>query len=137
MTYCTLTDLTDVFGETEILQLADRDASGEADAEYLAAVLAKVDAEIDSYLRGRYALPLASVPTELTAIAVDLARYRLYPLNVPDTVQKLRDDALRWLRDLAAGRAELNLATEPEPVAVGIAASAPDRTFDATTLADF
>ena len=139
MTYCTLDDLIEVFGEAEVLQLMDRDADGLPDAGYVAAVLSDVDAEIDSYLRVRYALPLTEIPNRLRAIACDCARYRCYPLATPDAVRQRYEAARGYLKDLAAGRAQLDLPTPPAPSSeTGIPAYlAPERLFDADTLASF
>ncbi len=139
MSYCTLTDLTDVFGEAEVRQLTDRDGDDLPDAGYIAAVLADVDAEIDGYLRVRYALPLSAVPNRLRALACDMVRYRCYPLAAPEAVRQRYEDARSYLKDLAAGRAQLDLPTPPTLAsdAGAPAYSAPERLFDATTLAGF
>lgn len=139
MAYCTLDDLTDLFGEGEILQLTDRDQDGLPDPALIALVLADIDAEIDGYLRVRYALPLSATPNRLRALACDLARYRLYPIAAPAIVRQRFEDARRYLSDLAAGRAQLDLPTPPTPAseAGSPASDAPARLFDATTLADF
>lgn len=139
MTYCTLDDLTDLFGEAEILQLTDRDQDGLPDAAYVAAVLADASAEMDAYLRVRYALPLSETPARLRAVACDIARFRLYPLAVPEAVRQRYEDSRLYLKDVAAGRAQLDLPTPPATASdTGAPASdAPDRQFTATTLAEF
>jgi len=139
MTYATEQDLIDLFGPDEIRQLTDRDGDDLNDAAYLAAVLADTDAEMDAYLRVRYALPLSATPARLRAVACDIARYRLYPLAVPEAVRQRYEDSRLYLKDLAAGRAELDLITPPEPSAEAAvpAYAAPDRVFSATTLADY
>ena len=138
MTYATLTDLQDAFGETEILQLTDRDGAGTPSAGFVAAVLARADALIDSYLLGRYALPLDPTPTVLVATACDLARYWLYDDAAPDRVRQSYEDAMSWLRDVAAGRVLLQLpAASPEQSAGSPDYGAPDRVFSPETLAAF
>ncbi len=139
MSYCTLTDLTDVFGEDEILQLTDRDGDTVPDAGYIVAVLADVDAEIDGYLRVRYALPLSAIPNRLRALACDMARYRCYPLAAPEAVRQRYEDARSYLKDLAAGRAQLDLPTPPTAASdTGSPAySAPTRLWDVDALVDF
>ena len=139
MSYCTLADLTDVFGEAEVLQLTDRDGDNLPDAGYIAAVLADVAAEIDGYLRVRYALPLSAIPNRLRALACDMAHYRMYPLAVPEAVRQRYEDARGYLKDLAAGRAQLDLPEPPTSASEsGLPAySAPERLFDAGTLADY
>lgn len=139
MSYATQTSLEDAFGVAEILQLADRDRNGVVDPAVMAAVLARADSVIDSYLGGRYATPVSPIPSILTAIACDLARYFLYDDAVPDRVQKAYDDSIAWLKSAARGEVMLIGAA---PAAAGAIPGppdtvAPDRTFTATTLADF
>lgn len=140
MTYATLTDLEDAYGAAEIRQLADRDADGVADAAVIDAALGRADAVIDSYLAGRYAIPITPTLPLITAVAGDLARYHLYDDAVPERVQKAYDDAIAWLRSAARGEVKIigaeapasDLAS-PGPPAV----DAPARVFSSETLADF
>ena len=139
MTYCTEADLTDLFGIDELLQLTDRDQDGLIDSAYMDAVRADAAAEMDAYLRVRYALPLSVIPARLRAVACDIARFRLYPLAVPEAVRQRYEDSRLYLKDVAAGRAQLDLPTAPEPsVEAGAPAySAPERQFSADTLAGY
>jgi phage gp36-like protein len=139
MSYCALADLNEAFGTVEVLRLLDRDSNGVADPTYTAQLIADADAEIDSYLRVRYALPLALNPPRLKTIACDIVRYRAYTFEPIDVVIARYKDAISYLRDVAAGRVQLGVATLPEaaedsgsPDWVVI-----DRVFDADTLADF
>lgn len=106
--YCTRADLIARFGESEIVYLE----AGRDDA--LSEVIADASALIDSYLAGRYQLPLAAVPAVLMRISRDLVRYAAD--NAPDdTVKRRRDDAVKYLESLAAGRATLGLPAADEP----------------------
>ncbi|MBI2313581.1 MAG: DUF1320 domain-containing protein [Betaproteobacteria bacterium] len=107
MTYATQQDLVDRFGSQEILELTDRASAGSIDATVVARALADADAEIDGYLIGRYALPLASTPRVLTLVACDLARYRLYEDRATDAVRQRYEDQVRFLRALADGKIAL------------------------------
>lgn len=138
MAYAAQTDLEDAFGADEVLQLADRGGDGVADSGFVAAVLGRADSVIDGYVSGRYALPISPVPPALKAAACVLARYWLYDDAAPDRVRQDYEDVLAWLKDVAGGKALLQL-----PVA-GIAASAgspawdaPDRIFTFDTLGYF
>ena len=139
MTYATEQDLIDLFGTDEVLQLTDRDGDGDSDDAYVTAILADTAAEMDAYLRVRYALPLSATPARLRAVACDIARYRLYPLAVPEAVRQRYEDSRLYLKDVAAGRAELDLATPPAASAdaASPAYDAPDRVFSSTTLAEY
>lgn len=127
MPYCTQQDLTDRFGSVELLQLADRDHSGAVDAEVINGAIADADAEIDSYLAGRYALPLATVPPILVRRACEITRFYLYHNHPTETVRAAYDDALRWLREVAAGRVELVLDTGAIADTAGVAEFDPGR----------
>ncbi|MFY2646294.1 phage protein Gp36 family protein, partial [Achromobacter insuavis] len=105
MSYATATELLIRFDSDEISQRADRmvprlvtdemlriaasggDLSGFTPEERaaIARAMEKVDRAladarntIDSYIAGRYTLPLSSVPQVLIRIACELARYYLY-----------------------------------------------------------
>ena len=107
MTYATQTDLEDAFGVAEILQLTDRDQDGIVDGAVLAAALARADAVIDSFLGGRYTVPITPTPTVILGVAADLARYYLYDDAVPEQVRAAYDDALRWLQQAARGEVQV------------------------------
>lgn len=110
MTYATLQNLKDRFGEDELIQLTDRDNLGTINTTVVDRALADADAQINGYLSVRYTLPLsAPVPTELERIACDLARYALYEDRVTEIVEKRYDAAIRKLRDVAAGHAGLGV----------------------------
>ena len=133
MTYATPLDLENAFGTAEILQLADRDGDGLADTAVLNAILTRADALIDGYLAGRYAVPVA-----LMATAGDLARYWLYDDAAPERVREAYEDALAWLREVAAGRIGLNLpATGANPLPGSPLGSAESRQFTRDTTRGF
>lgn len=103
MTYATLADMVDRFGETELVQRTDRVDCGTIDTVVLERALADADAEIDSYLATRYALPLASTPAVVNRLACEIARYRLFDDGVPETVRVRYQDAVSLLKRLASG----------------------------------
>ena len=109
MSYCTPQDLIDRFGEDELTQLTDRDALGTLDHAVIERAIDDATAEIDSYLGGRYQLPLNPVPRILTTYAADIARYRLYDEAAPDQVQRRYDDAQKFLRAAAKGEITLGI----------------------------
>lgn len=136
--YATLADLTDRFGGDELLRWCDRDADGEPDPDYVARLLADAGGEIDSYLSGRYALPLASTEPVLVKIACDLVRlaYQAGGSEVPPVVETAAKQARQMLRDLADGRAVLaSTAPAGQPAQGGALFSAPKPVFTDETLA--
>jgi len=111
--YCDLTELRIRFGLDEINQLIDPDGSG-PDESVALAELSTASATIDSYLAGRYPLPLSAVPVILTGVCADLTRYALYRNAVPELVKERYTTAIRWLRDVATGTASLGLSSNQE-----------------------
>ena len=116
MSYCTQADLIVRFGAAEITQLSDRAGLGTLDSAIIAGAIADADAEIDGYLSGRYALPLANVPMVITRIACDITRYWLFGQDVTDLVKDRYDQAVSYLGQVAKGTIGLGPdATGAEP----------------------
>lgn len=111
MTYTTRALMEDRYGADEISQRESMLPAGSVDR-----ALADADAEIDSYLTGRYALPLSPVPANIGRVAASIARYRLLGDAVTEVARKHYEDARAWLKDIAAGRAQIEGAT-PTPAA--------------------
>jgi phage gp36-like protein len=129
MSYAAIDDLIARFGEDELTQLTDRDGSGSLDSRALETALDESASVIDSYLRGRYALPLLPVPKLLTGICCDLTRYALYADAVPDALNDRQRAALSQLRDLAAGRARLEVGVAPDAPAGRVVLVSAERLF--------
>ena len=123
--YASRQDLTDRYGEAEIAQRESALPAGAVDR-----ALADADAEIDSYLAGRYVVPLAVVPSNILRIAAAIARARLMGDAVSETARRDYEDARAWLRDVQAGRALI------EGAAVQTAAATPAGTVSLTNGRD-
>ncbi|WP_459199052.1 gp436 family protein [Ralstonia pseudosolanacearum] len=114
MTYCTQADLVREFGAVELVELTDRadPPTGEIDAERVAEAIETAAAEINVYLEGRYSLPLASVPTVLRRVAVDMARYFLHvDIGEDHPVAQRYVRQVKLLRGIADGTLSLGLDT--------------------------
>lgn len=109
MAYATVADLVTRFGEDELIDLTDRDEprTGAIVEAVALAALSDAAGEADAYLGVRYALPVSPVPAHLLTAVCDIARYRLHGVRVTDEVRARYEDAVRWLRDVAQGRAAL------------------------------
>lgn len=104
--YASAADLTAVIPPHDLRLLTDFDGVVDAtDSAKVDAALRDATGEIDGYIAKAVTLPLATVPTMLATICRDLALYRLYANigNVPETQQKLRDQAVSTLRDISKG----------------------------------
>lgn len=117
MTYATRTELEDRYGIEELEQRESMSFG------VVARALADADVEIDSYCTGRYSLPLSPVPGNVARIAATIARYRLLGDAATELARKEYEDARSWLRDVAAGRVQIEGATP-------LAAAAPSGTVD-------
>lgn len=139
MTYATQQDLIDRFGERELIELTDR-GTPQTDAivtSVVDAALADADEIINSYVATRYELPFATAPTALTRAATDLARYYLYDNRPTEAAKHGYDEAIRFLKDISAGRAKFDVAgSEPDQDAAGEFVG-PDRVFSRTKMAGF
>jgi len=134
--YVAPADLGARFGEGELIDLAPATDGAEGhDTAAVEAAIGDAEAAMDGYLRSRYALPLAEVPPELTAIAADLARYELRARagginqsTMSDDVVARRDRAIQRLKDIQAGKFVLDVGgasgggSQPATDRVGLAA---------------
>jgi phage gp36-like protein len=82
-------------------------------------VLARAASEVQGYVGTRYAVGQAgTVPDQLLSSAIAIARWRLIgrlPTKIMATESRRQEyeDALTQLRDVAAGKFALSVATEP------------------------
>ena len=114
MTYCTTQALIDRFGESELIRLTERtDDNGHytntLDQTQIDSAIVDATATIDSYLAGRYPLPLAQVPPVLDRFACDIARYFLHDRSPLEEVTNRYKEALRFLEKAASGSISLGI----------------------------
>lgn len=127
MSYATREDLAARYGYDEIEQRESMLATGS-----VARVLADADAEVDSYLGGRYAVPVATPPAQLVDVVCRIARYKLLGDAASDHARSNFEDARAWLRDVQAGRAVLAGAavlTGAQPAATVEIVNSRDKVF--------
>jgi len=140
MAYATLDDLKQRFGETEIVQLTDRNGDDTADQAVVDRALEDASAIADSYLARRHTVPLDPAPLVLVSAVCDIARARLYDANVPEAVTSRKDEAIGWLKRVADGKADA--ITDPaggakdEPAAISTKSNGL-RVFDRDSLRGF
>lgn len=117
-TYATKSSMLARFVFDELVQLTDLADTGEIDDLVLFEALQAADAEIDTYLGQRYALPLDNVPLNLERIACDIARYRLHRDGASESVRQRYTDARAFLRDVAKGAVQIGVnASQAAPTA--------------------
>lgn len=104
------------------------------DAE-INAVLVSATSTADSYLENRYNPPITTVPDSLKEAVANLAAWTLIKQKGirpgsedEETIRESYEDAMKWLRDIAAGRATLpSQETAPGPSALPAFASNDER----------
>ena len=74
--------------------------------------------EIDPYLRGRYTLPLATVPKIITSISDSFTIYHCYERrnreNMPDSILSIRKEGLKLLEQIQKGIQDIGVSGEPQ-----------------------
>ena len=115
--YIRISHLIQRFGEPELIQLTDEHRTGAIDEATVTAAIADAQSEIDSYLATKYSLPLSSeqVPNSLIRVTCDLARYYLYNDQAPETIRTRRNEAVDYLKGIAAGKVDLGITSGDEP----------------------
>lgn len=130
MDYATLTDLEMRLGPAAYLQLTDDEHTGSPNAGRAGEALAAAQAEVDSRLAVRHETPVEvsgepQAAALLRSLVLDLAEHRLHARRppVPEAIRDKAHVARRWLRDLAAGGAQLPVARGvADPSAAGVIA---------------
>lgn len=110
MPYITQIEMASRFGEDELIELTDRNDLGAIDVSVLNDAIGDASNLIDSHLRRGYALPLTQSMVDSSPIkrhCGDIARYLLHDNGATDEVKNRYDQAVHWLRDIAAGKASL------------------------------
>jgi len=107
--YAQVDDMIRLFGQREILALADPENTGTVDAHIIEDALSAASAEIDSYLAGRYPQSFDPAPRHLIRVACDIARYHLTGNDRLETepIRERYKSAVRFLELAAAGKITL------------------------------
>jgi phage gp36-like protein len=94
-------------------------------SDVISAKIADADAEIDGYCGTRYSVPFATVPPVIQRASVVISIKNLYgrKRGAGESRRKDYDDVIRFLKDVAAGRATLG---ENDPDSTPSASNAPD-----------
>ena len=89
---------------------------------------------LDSYLQGRYTVPLTTVPAVIQDAVAELAAWYLisrrgYDENGSDKSVKITyDDRIKWLQQVNQGKIDLGVS-DPAPQS-SVRVSAPEKTLD-------
>ena len=94
-------------GEQELIELTDATGTGSVDDDKIERALGHADTLIDTYLRGRYPVPVQPAPALLRDLACDVARHYLYGDAPGEHVKDRFKAAVSQLKDLSNGTAVL------------------------------
>lgn len=136
MAYCTQADIEKLIPEQELAELT-AESGDTPDADVVAEGIAKADAEIDAYCGARYTVPFASVPAIVKSLSVDIAIYHLYSRRsvAPEVRRQKYEDAVKFLRDVSAGKATLGDSEAEATVSEDVAEiSSSTRVFSRTNM---
>ena len=112
MAYSTRDDIKSKFPEDRLIELTDDENDGSQVDARIDEAIVRADAKIDSYLRGRYTVPLVLTdPNDLIMIrdiSTELAIYELYKrrgdfLLRSDKIKDRYNDAIKDLKNIQAG----------------------------------
>lgn len=111
MLYATPEGLVKRYGEQSIKTLATS-----TDSPKVAEALEDASQTIDSYLAGRYTLPLKNVPAVLERHCCYIARYFLEKNRATEQARRDYDDSIRYLEKVANGTISLGISEDGETV---------------------
>lgn len=139
MAYATVADFVEKVTAAEARAMAPSGAT--YDDVRISAALDNASATIDTYLSGRYTLPLDVVPRTVQQAAIDLAREEL-DRSGRDFVKAAADRVRAWLKDISRGMAVIGggqpgVDTPTDPPASSILVAGPARVFTDDSLARF
>ncbi|MCG6552499.1 MAG: DUF1320 domain-containing protein [Candidatus Magnetominusculus sp. LBB02] len=113
MSYISASDMSCAITDTELIQLTDDSGSGVVDTARINEVIGMAAALVDSYIGGRYKVPLsAPIPEVVKAASVSIAVYLLNmrsSFEISDKRVKAYEQAISLLKDIARGTATLGI----------------------------
>lgn len=109
--YATVDMMVAKFGLSEVISLSDRERVGELNSAVVADALETATSEIEAYLAGRYALPLAAVPKVVAGFCCDMARFSMcgHGTSMTDEIRKRYDAAVSFFKLVARGDVTLGV----------------------------
>lgn len=141
MAYSDLTALQQRMPEQTLIDLTDDAGAGVVNQEVIDRTIGDADTEIDSYLAGRYLVPVSPIPALLQRLSLDLAVEILYgrkpELDLPEAVKAAAKNARSLLARIAAKDAHLPGVAEADnsgSTAAGAVFTGNGRLFTRTTL---
>lgn len=112
MAYATQADLVPLrMTQKDLIELTDDDNAGTINTAIVTAALEEASGRVESYCRNRYITPLQQ-SDDVKALTLDIAVYLLFSrrreTTVGETVQTRFDQAIAFLKDIAAAKASFD-----------------------------
>lgn len=111
MAYSTLADLKKAIPEANLVQLTDDEDRGSVNESRVTQAIQDADDLIDTYLRGKHTVPLATVPPIIRRYSCVLAIYYLYARRLQDPTEAMGamyKEAIRFLESVRDGKTQIN-----------------------------
>lgn len=144
MTYATILDMCDRFGQEVLMQLAppDRPDPNEAQGPCEPAIMAALDDAskiVDAYVCGLYRTPLNPVPCAVKAWTCDIALWRLDHSKTNEAFYKIYKDAKHDLELVMNGKFPLQCdgVESASASAGGMKSAGPPRMFTRQSLGGY
>ncbi len=113
--YCTLDDIKQQVSETTLIEITDDNLAGEINASVIDEAILYSETLVDGYLRGRYSLPLSTVPTLIRILVADLAVFRLYSrrfhTDMPESINDKYKNSIKLLEQIQKDIVSLGIET--------------------------
>jgi len=132
MAYCTTVDIKNFIPASVVQQLSDDNDADQIDAEKVTFCTQQADDLIDSYLRGRYTVPLVTVPSMIRDLSVRATVYFLFKRSLytvlPDPIKDDFNYIIKTLEGMQQGKINA-FPVGNEPVFFGTNKVDSDRVF--------
>ncbi len=131
--FATIADMQARYAAADLEQLTDGD--GGINEARLETKLVSASNTVRGYVAAHYDSRFAVLPPLLVDLACTIALYQLYQHGRPDQVKEDYDNAMRSLRDIAAGKLKLDEGAEPaEPRGGAILTGGEGRKFSRSSM---
>ncbi|NQU44939.1 DUF1320 domain-containing protein [bacterium] len=133
--YATVSDIEKRLDPGHLIELADDDHDGQPDTAVLEAAIADADGLVDTYLQGRYAVPLDPAPALLRKLSADLAVAALFARR-RETASPVHESRAKAAMELLSclARGELLLSQSDAKTAPDSTTLSETRRFDREKL---
>jgi len=123
MMYCIIDDIKKQVQDCTLIEITDDDLTGQINTNLIDEAILYAQTLIDGYLRGRYTLPLQTLPEIVKIPAVDLSIYRLYSrrfhTDMPDSINDKYKNSIKLLEQIQKGIVSLGIETAGTPPELG------------------